>query len=313
MRAAVFSCLGLGDGLISLVLSNNLAKHGWEVETFHPSFLSFQDWFPHLPLAVFPSQEKMDEVLSRFDRFFLFYEKSEWMFRVLRYCQEKHPDKLSVLNPIPTFRCDYPYWEVGKFNGRLPFVQNLVNYCRDSLHIAGATSSNGITLPPYVLPRRFPKRVVIHPTSSRKSRNWLWTRYSVLAERLEEEGFEPWFVMSDADKACLPSCRSPNTKTLSELAHFVAESGGMIGNDSGVGHLASCLGLPVVTLYRDERTAHFWRPGWSPTVPLTPWHGIPNIKFLRLRDKYWQYCITVGRVQDAFLELYQNTVPILPR
>src|SRR5690348_18510042 len=35
-HCAVFSCQGMGDGLISLVLSNNLHLNGAEATTFHP-------------------------------------------------------------------------------------------------------------------------------------------------------------------------------------------------------------------------------------------------------------------------------------
>ncbi len=309
MRIAVFSCLGLGDGLISLILSNNLAKNHCEVDTFHPSLHSLQAWFPHLPLKSFPSEEKIEEVLALYDRFFLFYEKSDWMFKILDWCQKKAPQKLTVLNPIATPNCDYPYWEGGKFDGRLTFVENLVNFCRHSLQLHNATDSNGITPLADVVFQRYPKRIVLHPTSSKEEKNWPWKRFEILANRLEKSGFEPWFVLSPAEKIQFPACRSPSTKNLSELAHFVAESGGMIGNDSGIGHLASCLGLPSVTISRNKQQSSFWRPGWAPTNTLTPPSWIPNLKFIRLRDKYWKYLISVKEVQRVFTKLYHGLNP----
>jgi len=306
VKAAVFSCLGLGDGLISLVLSNNLARNGWEVTTFHPSLKGLQSWFPHLPLTPFPAKEEIESQFSTFDKFFLFYEKSEWMLHILKFCQERWPDKLTVLNPIATRNKDYPFWEGGKFDGRVSFVDNLVNFCRHTLHFTEPTSSNGIVVPSSVELRRYPKRIVIHPKSSKESKNWPWLKFETLAEQLEEEGFEPWFALTSSEKETVPPCRSPEIKSLADLAHFVAESGAMIGNDSGIGHLASCLGLPTVTICRHKHASSFWRPGWSIGAVLTPPSLMPNLKGLRWRDKYWKHWISVGRVQNTFLSLYES-------
>lgn len=306
MRTAVFSCLGLGDGLISLVLSHNLVNNGWDVTTFHPSLKGLQGWFPRLPLMPFPAKEEMEKVLSEFDRFFLFFEKSEWMLSILEFCKARWPDKLTVLNPIATKRCDYPFWEGGKFDGQIPFVDNLLNFCRNSLQLPQVSNSNGITPPESVIIRRYPNRIVIHPKSSRESKNWPWEKFATLARQLENEGYEPWFALTNAEKATLPPCRSPNLLSLSDTAQFVAESGAMIGNDSGIGHLASCLGLPTVTICRHKQASYFWRPAWTPGTVLTPPALIPNLKGMRWRDKYWKYCISVSRVQNAFIDLYKK-------
>lgn len=308
MRTAVFSCLGLGDGLISLVLSQNMAKQGWQVDTFHPSLQSLQSWFPHLPLLRLPPKEELENTLRHYDRFFLFYEKSESMLRILELCQNKWPNRLTVLNPIATLRHDYPYWEGGKFEGCYPFVQNLVNFCRHTLGFASPTFSNGITPPPNTQVQRYPKRIVLHPKSSRETKNWPWEKFQELATRLEQKGFDPWFILSASEKEEAPACKSPDLSTLSEMAHFVAESGAMIGNDSGIGHLASCFGLPTVTICRHRQASLFWRPGWSPGVVLTPPSLMPNLKGMRWRDRYWKECISVKRVENAFLELYKKTV-----
>ncbi|MBS0620544.1 MAG: hypothetical protein JSS61_03690, partial [Verrucomicrobia bacterium] len=128
-RCAVFSCMGLGDGLIALVLSNNLRLNGSVVTTFHPFLSSLQGWFPRLPIAPFPPLEK----LAQFDAFFIIYEKSPWMQAIIAHCQTHFPQQTKILNPIATPNRDYPYWEVGKFDGRRPFVENLYNFCKEEL------------------------------------------------------------------------------------------------------------------------------------------------------------------------------------
>jgi heptosyltransferase III len=91
----------------------------------------------------------------------------------------------------------------------------------------------------------------------------------------------------------------------SEMTAFICESGYMIGNDSGIGHLASCLGLPTVTICRSEQNGRFWRPSWAPGKLITPYKWIPNLKGLRWRDQHWKTWISVRRVLDNFLSLAQ--------
>ena len=133
--AAVFSCLGIGDGLIALVLSNNLTLNGFEVTTFHPTLSSLQTWFPLTTIRPFPSPEE----LKKFDNIFIPYEKSPQMQAVIKVCSEKYPEKTKILNPIATPNHDYPYWEVGKFDGRLPFFDNLKRFCENELKLPKTT------------------------------------------------------------------------------------------------------------------------------------------------------------------------------
>src|SRR3569832_256471 len=132
MKIAVFSCSGLGDCLLTLILSQNLSRQGHEVVTFHPFMSQMLGWFPHLSIRPFPPK------LEEFDRFFIFYEKTAWMAEVLTQCLVLHRDKTTVLNPIATPNTDYPYWEEGRFDGREPFADNLVNFCRTVLGLEGA-------------------------------------------------------------------------------------------------------------------------------------------------------------------------------
>jgi heptosyltransferase-3 len=297
-RCAVFSCLGLGDGLIALVLSNNLHLNGYHVTTFHPFLHHLQGWFPHLPIRTFPPVDTLRE----FDRFFLIYEKSPWMQEALAYCGQHFPKCTTVLNPIATANRDYPYWEQGKFDGNRPFVENLYGFCKNVLKFAVTTKSNGIVVPDHVNPKRFNERVIFHPTSSRPGKNWTDKKYLKLADELRMRGFTPSFILTAEERQGW-DVDAPQFPGLSEMAAFICESGYMIGNDSGIGHLASCLGLPTVTICRSEQNGRFWRPAWAPGKVITPSEWIPNLKGLRLRDEHWKKWISVRSVLDAFLGL----------
>lgn len=289
---AIFSCAGLGDCLLTLILSQNLARQGHEVVTFHPFMSQMQEWFPHLSIRPFPPK------LEEFDRFFIFYEKSAWMADVLSQCLASYREKTTVLNPIATPNTDYPYWEEGRFDGSQPFADNLVNFCRKVLGMEGAEKNNGVVLPEGIESRKYPKRIVIHPTSSRPGKNWPRSKFLQLAKKLSQKGYEPLFIVSPAEKPEWPE--APLFSGLDAMARFVCESGYMIGNDSGIGHLASLLGVPTVSLFKNERTADFWRPSFGPGEICLPEGWLPNIKGMRWRDKYWHWGLSVGHVIRIF-------------
>lgn len=297
MKCAVFSCLGLGDGLLSLILSNNLHKNGRSVITFHPFLKQLQPWFPHLSISPFP------DVLEEFDHYYIVYEKTPWMQKILRECESKYPEKTSVLNPIATRNRDYPYWSVGQFDGGLCFADNLFNYCKAVLQLPNVEKGNGMVIPSSINLKQHVNRVVIHPMSSRPGKNWPQDKYLTLAKKLEELGFEPVFILTAEEKKEWQNVEAPSFSSLHEAASYICESGYMIGNDSGIGHLASCQGLPTLTICRNKQTAAFWRPGWSRGDIIFPSTLIPNLKGMRLRDKYWKNWISVERVVNAFLEL----------
>lgn len=304
MNIAVFSCAGLGDCLLAMILSHNLSLEGHEVSTFHPFMSNLQAWFPHLPLKRFPPK------LEEFDRYFILYEKTPWMEEVLRECLGKYRDKTTILNPIATPNTDYPFWEEGRFNGAKPFADNLVTFCKEVLCMKAPVKSNGIAIPSDVVPRLYEKRVVIHPTSSRPGKNWPRARYLKLAARLEKMGYEPVFIVSPEERKEWPE--APVFPALDDVARFICESGYMIGNDSGIGHLASFLGVPTLSLFKNERSADFWRPSIAPGVVCLPQGWLPNLKGLRWRDKYWYWGMSVDRVVRNF-EKIQKTPGIFAR
>ncbi len=302
---AVFSCLGLGDGLISLVLSHNLSLNGYQVTTFHPFLHGMQEWFPSTPLTPFPPLDQLDEHLARFDRFFLMYERSDRMRAIQAYLEKTYPEKITVLNPIATPKTNYPYWGNGRFDGRRPFVDNLYAYCRDLLRLPVVTKGNGIVIPQAVVPRRHLNRVVIHPMSSRAGKNWPAHKFIQLAKRLKSLRYQPVLILTELEKKewDLNEIEAPSFSSLGEVAAFVCESGYLIGNCSGMGHLASCLSLPTVTICRSRQASDFWRPGWSPGTVVAPFDWIPNLKGMRLRDEHWKKWVSVGRVFSTFLRL----------
>ena len=310
MHSAVFSCIGLGDGLLSLILSHNLTLAGHKVDTYHPFLEQMQPLFPHLPLYPRPSHF---DYLHNYDHLFFIYEKAEWMAGQISYAQKHFPKKVTILNPIATPRCDYPYWEQGRFDGTRPFADNLATYCRERLHIEGATKHNGFMLPVTVQKKAYPKRIIIHPTSSRPGKNWTKERFLKLADQLEQKGYEPVFILTEEEKKYWPQVKAPYFKDLIDLTFFIAESAAMIGNDSGIGHLSSLVGLSTLIICRSQMAADFWRPSWTSGSVIIPPRWIPNLKGCRLRDKKWQFFVPVKKVNKELVNLIRTkNTPHLP-
>ncbi len=290
---AIFSCKGLGDGLISLILAHNLVQEGHEATLFHPFLQELQGWFPHIPIRP------LAEATEDYDHFFFFYEKLPPLEPLLRAYEKKFKEKICVLNPIATTNTDYPYWENGQFDGHIPFVDNLYYFCKRTLSLSAPTKKNGICIPTHLIKNKYPNRVIIHPTSSRNGKNWSPKKYISLAKKLEKVGFTPAWILTPQEQALWP-VHAETFSSLSDLASYIYESGVMIGNDSGIGHLASCLGLRTLTICRNADSARFWRPAWTQGYVLTPPKWLPNLKGLRYRDKYWQTTISVRNVLKTF-------------
>ncbi|NGX37876.1 MAG: hypothetical protein K1000chlam2_01042 [Chlamydiae bacterium] len=300
-KCAVIPCIGLGDGLIASVLSHNLAGAGHQVDTYHPLMGHLEAFFPKLSFLPRPKEA---DFLKSYDHVFFIYEKLPWMQALL----DQYPEKTTILNPIATPNRDYLYWEQGRFDGNLPFVDNLVTFCRERLGIENADKDNGIQIPPSVERKKYPQRVVLHPTSSRAGKNWSKDKFIRLAHKLKKSGFEPIFILTDKEKQDWPEIEAPQFENLAEVAKFVAESGWMIGNDSGIGHLASCMGIPTLTICRSSLSANFWRPAWEKGTVVIPPSWIPNLKGMRWRDKKWQHFVPVTSVYRKFSQLCELSV-----
>ncbi|WP_446012188.1 glycosyltransferase family 9 protein [Candidatus Electrothrix sp.] len=85
-----------------------------------------------------------------------------------------------------------------------------------------------------------------------------------------------------------------------QCAAFLYESGFFIGNDSGGGHLASCLDVPVLSIHGRKGKARIWQPGWGQVEVVTP---LINVIGGSLRQHLWKYFLSVGTVERAFARL----------
>ena len=89
-------------------------------------------------------------------------------------------------------------------------------------------------------------------------------------------------------------------RKLDNVATWVYESGWFIGNDSGIGHLASSLHIPTLSLFMRRGIARTWRPDWGTGQVLI---GSTFLPTGFLKERYWKYMLSVRQVSRAFEQL----------
>lgn len=312
-KSAVFCHNGLGDGINCLVLSNNLHLNGWQVDTYQNVIGPLQSWFPHLPVQSYPSLDALGRILGQYDYFFVVQNDSDpFVLQLIAEGKRRFPERLKVIYLYPSPRIvNEPYYTDCLTEFNLPISENLRLLCEKILHLPKTTKSNGFIPPIDLVHRKHWKRIAIHPTSARVSRNWPKSKFVKLALHLKGLGYEPVFLpggkkekeeWSDVEALGFSVLTFEN---LDSLARFLYESGYLIGNDSGLGHLASALHVPTLTLCRGKRLSQLWRPSFYHGVVITPSRLVPNLKGFRFRDLYWKHCITLGMVKRGFKKLLQ--------
>lgn len=281
---AIVCARGLGDALLSMILSENLLSAGFRVTTFSSVLCGLQPWFPHHHILPYPKQTDFQKTFSAFD---------EVIAADHAPVQAHHAfgNRLTILKE-------------SAFNKSFPLAKNLQLYCKDQLSIAHAKLDNGIRVPDELKWRLHQNRVIIHPMSLEQKRTWPADKFLRLGEKLEEEGFKPIFCVSPSEypawQDCLPHEKLPLFPTISHLASFIYESGYLIGNNSGLGHLASVLNVPTLSLFARKSYARLWRPGWGPGLIVTPF---PIAIGSRMKERLWKQTLSVGKVLRAFYKL----------
>lgn len=287
-RIAVFPAKGLGDGLLSLILANQLSQLGHTVTLYHSFLGSLKSWLPPVVIQAFPLEADLTKEFAEFDHVIAMDHTP-----VSRFLQPS--ERLTILYQ-------------REFDRKRSIAKNLLSYLHQHWN-SEATLCAGICIPKGLEYRRYRKRVVIHPTSGADCKNWPAEKFIQLAHHLRDRGCDPvlsvcpqeapeWLWAEEEQDIPLQISQS-----LKDLAAFLYESGSFIGNDSGTGHLASLLKIPTVSLFARESHAKLWRPDWGPGVIVTPWLPLPGS---RLKQKFWKDLLSVNQVLQAHQKLSRN-------
>ncbi len=285
-RIAIVQSPALGDSLVMTIVAHNLQRAGAEVTVFGRQGWLLKDWFPALRMRPALTDDALGASLAAFETVFQLHD--DYPFDTLH---RVHPN--------------------GVFLGRVPkasssaaMVDRLADYCRTDLRLGNVDRGNGITPPAglSLVHRRHTKRVAIHPTASTADKRWLAARFIRLGLKLKAAGFDPEFVVTPDERAAWAGVEAAGMTlavfdSLSGVAAWLYESGWFIGNDSGIGHLASNLLIPTVSLFMRNGIARTWRPSWGEGRVLVGGAYIPTGK---LKERLWKHALTVSQVMRAF-------------
>ncbi|WP_254368918.1 MULTISPECIES: glycosyltransferase family 9 protein [Paraburkholderia] len=270
-----------------MTIARNLQQNGIAVTIFGRQIQSLGAWFPEVETLDDLSVADLTAKLSGFDRVIQMHRNKPFVG-----LEQYHP-RVSFLDHICRVRSSES------------MADRLAKFCVDEFGLAGADKSNGMTPPPGLQHRKYPLRVAIHPTASTADKCWLPSRFIRLAIRLRELGFSPEFVVAPQERADWLhierlGLKLPDLGSLDNVATWVYESGWFIGNDSGIGHLASSLHIPTLSLFMRRGIARTWRPDWGTGQVLI---GSTYLPTGFLKERYWKYMLSVRQVSRAFEQL----------
>ncbi|MFM0287506.1 glycosyltransferase family 9 protein [Paraburkholderia megapolitana] len=286
-RMAFSMSNAIGDTLISMIIVSNLLKNGIDVTVYGNPAYALRHWFPGVVVHRLPAEEDSANTFAAYDTVL----QMQWNQPLVRLL-DAH-SRVRTLHDV----------EFGEHSGCM--AERFADFCRNELDLDDVDLANGVVAPTGLLHRRHARRVVIHPEASTDDKRWPAARFVKLARRLQRKGYEPHFVIAEHERARwkdidMSGVPAPVFADLGTLAAWVYESGYFIGNDSGIGHLASNLDIPAVSLFRRRGVSARWRPAWGAVEIILPWQWVPTS---RLKERLWKETLTCSRVLSAFVRM----------
>ena len=306
MKAGVICSQGIGDVLLMMIASHYLFSRGYQVTTFHSASFTMRSWFPHYEFKLRSSLTNYETMLRPYNLIILQNDNTSLAFDLIDLYKQGKINNLSVFyaSYCPNKHRSLTSWD-RIFNLSYPMTDNIAQAIASILQTTQTSKNNGLVIPPSLITHRYPKRVLIHPTTTSKDKTWPHTKFLQVAAQLKKRGFEVVFCMSPNERNnWFPlvghDFKLPLFPTLADLAAYLYESGYLIGNDSSLGHLASNLHIPTLIIGNCYKRLSLWRPGWFQGKIITPSSWIPNVKGWRLRTKKWHHFISSRQVMSAF-------------
>lgn len=296
---AIIPSQGMGDGLLMQIFAYQLQKAGHPVVTFHNHLPSFGRWFSSFTTKKINADLSpilLRDQLASFSTVILQHDNQP-RSEIIRHFKE---------TKVYTFFGSFQEEKHGKYNAdrdfiadrSKPMVENIEAMLQTFFQLNG--KENGLTPPKNLTYRKYPKRIAIHSVTKDPSRTWKRRSFEKVFILLQSQGLDPVFI-TDLENA--EAWGAPRFETLEELTSFLYESGGLIGNDSGPAHLASCLNLPNLVIGPNPHHLAHWRPDWRKGAMLTLPHFLYKQRFLR---PFWSSYIRPSKVAKSFLQEYSR-------
>lgn len=281
---AIVANTGLGDALWMMSLVHAFYTAGHAVVLYSDFLCHLNCLFPHISIQPYLRKEERGSMGQKFDRILFQHHSPGSKDRPL-------PKQARVLYKEEMDLSHSYVWNLRKIGLK---------------EVGNESSEVGLCVPEEWDYRKNQNRVIIHPSSADRTKNWRPCQFITLATRLKAKGYDPRFIIPFSE-------RDPWEKALQhvglaepvslgwlDLAQYLYESGYFIGNDASPGHLASLLQIPTLSLFSRKSRAILYRPSFGPGVVVLPYACLPG---RGLRNALWQYFLPVSRVYKAFQQL----------
>lgn len=253
----------IGDSMYLMVLLRDLLRQGDDLTLIGGVIYPLRHWFPDIPADRYlpdPIDDAArDALLGSFDR-------------IVQMFPRPMAGRLLADDPIAAPRL-LRLVELPGFYSRAHVLFALMAAGRTHLGLRDTAADsasgarplgNGMRPPVPLHHREHARRVVIHPVASNTFKTWDAAKFVRLAQGLQRRGLQPCFAVppddADAWRRRAEGIDVAAFAALPDLASFLYTSGWFIGNDSGIGHLASALDIPTLSVFPRKGLAQRWHP-----------------------------------------------------
>jgi hypothetical protein len=275
----------IGDSLITMVLVNNLVRNGYAPTVFGWVAEQLAEWFPGVQIGR-ASPGDRDAAAASFDT-------------VIELHTTPFGCSLSCSGATIAL-CELP-----GFSDAAHMVDRMVDVCTRVFGLRDVTRANGMAVPARIARGSVPSRVAIHPSGSHPEKIWSQPKFVALARALAGQRMASGFLVAPDEYREWESVAKDGFEVnafarLDDVAEWIAEAGWFIGNDSGLGHLASAIGVPTLSIFMRRGLARTWRPGWGIGAIALP---LNIVLTGRLKERCWKRLLPVDRVLRQFAAL----------
>lgn len=328
-KVALVSMDSLGDGLIYLMMAENLRRNHFNITLYGDIAYQLRHWLPQLNIQPYPAASSFSDELDAYDLVLmsppsfirrnlakdlalLQQVKRKWVLICQKAPEQWHFDHTAALSgTLP----DHLYAQIkglvscgGSIRYKRFKSESVVDitlaYMREKMQLPQVSAEVQLNPLAELVHRKHTMRVIVSPDSNGpEQKNWSASGYIKLCHRLRGLGYTPVIVVAPKHHlawSAMPSnCfATPLFDDIHQLACYLYESAAVIANDSGNGHLASFLNIPVVTIYRKRNPSYHWRPAWRSGKVVCPKLVIPWFS-----GTIWKPFVTLASIVAALQEI----------
>jgi heptosyltransferase III len=299
-KACIIPSKGIGDAFLMMIGAYHLKKENYQVTIYHDKTDGFTDVFKNYDFFSFFDLPSIEELENKFDLILLQNDNSSFCKSLIKY-KRKH-NKKNIIVFYPTYkRSKHGTLSINDFvfNDQATVADNISN----SLSIFSKKSVKkelDLFLEKDLIFKKNNTRVLIHPTSGDEEKNYSKKKYLKLYHKLKKASFDVSFILSEKEKIFFSNENVIWINSFKELVKTIYESSFLIGNDSLLGHVASYLNIPTITITKDRENIKLWRPGFLYGDVISPNRFIPK----KLLKKNYSFFISPNRVLKTFLNTF---------